>query len=193
MKKLIVGAIAFCIGAISSAAEPSSTESGQAAAQAESLIKVVTKFCIEPFKNPEQMINALKAQQAAPEVMTSAFLNNAPGRAWFVPGDHGAYAVAIPDNNSSCKAFARDATATAVSTRFAKLLKEPLAGYRVKAAGEEVQVVPDGEVRTYVYRLYEQQGEGESGLLIRVETSTSVKSMFKASAEVSEFTNRRTP
>lgn len=190
MKKHTLGALALCISSLSFAAsdapaKPSSAPSQTpGSAQAESLFNIFTKHCLTNFGNEKALLDGLKGQQAAPEAMTAALLKDARGQAWFVPGDAGEYAVAVAQNGSSCKAFARRAAPDAVSSRFARLEKEAPPAYTIKKLPDPAEQAAGIHVRSYLVNA-ENAGDTPRRLVVTVETHSAPNSMFTAVASVS--------
>lgn len=152
-------------------------------AQADEFFKIVSDHCIDKISTPAQIGEGLKGYKTAPEVMTSMFLQDGKGQAWFVPGVHGAYAIALTQDNTYCKAFAKTAGQKEVLERVAQVLKSPPAGFAARKVGEDSQEVSGGLLRSVTYRL-ERLEAGHPGVLIAVETNSAPRAPFKASVKV---------
>lgn len=162
-------------------ATPQETDVGKY--QAETLFNSFVQACISTGMNEGKIDAAMAKNEAAPDVMTRAFLEGGKGKGWMIRGIHGAYAVAVPSNYSFCKAFAKDAVESDVHSQFQKLTEEPVDGYKATKIGEDARGETGKGVRKAGFVLV---GE-EKRFLVEVETRTDGRSMFKASAGMKEI------
>ncbi len=190
MKKNVLGALALCISSLSFAAadapaKPSAADSSAiASVQADSLFNIFTKHCLTNFGDAKALVEGLKGQKPAPEAMATAFLDDVKGQAWFVPGEAGEYAVAVAQNGSVCKAFARRATPDLVGARFARLEKEAPPSYKIKKLADPADQPAGTHVTSYQVN-NEAAGETQRRLVVTVETRSAPNAMFSAVASVS--------
>lgn len=188
MLRILIGSLSLigCFG-VSMAAETLAPSTATPVAglteQADELFKIASDHCIDKISTPAQIAEGLKGYKTAPPVMTSMFLHDGQGQAWFVPGVHGAYAVAVPQDNSYCKAFAKTAGQKEVLARVAQLAKTPPAGFAARKVDEDSQEVSGGVRRSVTYRL-ERLEVGQPSVLIVVETNSAPRAPFKASVKV---------
>lgn len=189
MLKIFVGSLSLigCLGAAvatETTAPSAAPPAGSLTAQADELFKIASDHCLDKIDTPAQIGDGMKGYKAAPPVMTSAFLQDGQGQAWLVPGAHGVYAIAVMQDNSYCKAFAKAAGQNEVLERAAQLVKTPPPGFTVRKVGEDSQEVSGGIVRSAAYRLERKEG-GLPGVMVVVETNSAPRAPFKASVNVS--------
>ncbi len=188
MLRTVIGSLSLigCLG-VMAAETPAPAAGGPAVAnlreQADELFKITSNHCIDKIDIPAQIVEGLKGYKAAPPVMTSTFLQDGQGQAWFVPGAHGVYAIALTQDNSYCKAFAKTAGQNEVLERVAQVVKTPPVGFTARKIGEDSQDVSGGVLRSATYRLERKEG-GLPSILIVVETNSAPRAPFKASVKV---------
>lgn len=192
MKKKAIGMLvslaAVSFSAVSNAepqkaAAASQQETDVGKYQAETLFNSFVQGCISTGMNEGKIDAAMAKNEAAPDVMTRAFLEGDKGKGWMIRGNHGAYALAVPSNYSFCKAFAKDAVEGDVHSQFQKLTEQPVEGYKATKIGEDTKSEPGKGIRKAGFVL---AGE-EKRFLVEVETRTDGRSMFKASAGMKEI------
>ncbi len=188
MLRILIGSLSLigCFGMSAAAETPAPAAATPVAgltAQADEFFKIVSDHCIDKISTPAQIGEGLKGYKTAPPVMTSMFLHDGQGQAWFVPGVHGAYAIAVTQDNSYCKAFAKTAGQNEVLERVAQVVKTPPVGFTARKIGEDSQDVSGGVLRSATYRLERKEG-GLPSILIVVETNSAPRAPFKASVKV---------
>jgi|JI10StandDraft_1071094.scaffolds.fasta_scaffold205881_2 hypothetical protein len=188
MLRILIGSLSLigCLGVSIAAETPAPSTATPVAGmteQADELFKIASDHCIDKISTPAQIGEGLKGYKTAPPVMTSMFLHDGQGQAWFVPGVHGAYAIAVTQDNSYCKAFAKTAGQNEVLERVAQVVKTPPVGFTARKIGEDSQNVSGGVLRSATYRLERKEG-GLPSILIVVETNSAPRAPFKASVKV---------